>query len=79
MDDSSLREASTPGSAGVLRARQAAGFDELASSITRGKCIAFIGAGFSQPAVPGWADLLQDLTREVPDPRARKELLVRHM
>lgn len=46
----------------------------LLQSIRAGTCVAFVGAGFSQPAVPGWAELLRSLTKAVPDDTQRSEI-----
>jgi hypothetical protein len=40
-------------------------FSDLVAEIKRGNCVAFIGAGFSAPAVPGWRGLLVRLTKEL--------------
>jgi CheY-like chemotaxis protein len=37
----------------------------LVDAILGGRCIAFVGAGFSQPAVPGWPALLSELGRRL--------------
>jgi hypothetical protein len=39
----------------------------LVDEIKRGRCIAFVGAGFSAPVTPSWADLLKELAGRVPD------------
>lgn len=47
----------------------------LVDAILRGRCIAFVGAGVSSPAVPGWKELLVGIgarlgvTVELPDRR----------
>ena len=33
----------------------------LVEEIAEGRCVAFVGAGFVMPTVPGWVDLLADL------------------
>jgi hypothetical protein len=38
---------------------------QLGEAILAGRCIAFVGAGFSQPAVPGWTSLLSELGRRL--------------
>lgn len=46
---------------------------ELVSSILHGRCIAFVGAGFSAPEVPTWTELLSllakrlEMTPDLPD------------
>ena len=40
---------------------------DITSSILAGRCVAFIGAGFAMPAIPGWKALLQALIEEDPD------------
>lgn len=37
----------------------------LVNAILGGRCIAFVGAGFSQPAVPGWTDFLVKLAHRL--------------
>jgi CheY-like chemotaxis protein len=47
---------------------------ELVSAIQEGKCIAFVGAGFSGAAkLPGWVELLNELAQQV-EPRLRDHL-----
>lgn len=48
--------------------------DELIQAIREGCCVAFVGAGFVQPAVPGWKTLLKKLAAEIPDREARLEI-----
>ncbi len=40
---------------------------ELVRSIRDGNCVAFVGAGFSAPAVPGWSDLLERMAKRLPN------------
>jgi hypothetical protein len=47
--------------------------DDLKRAILAGECVAFVGAGFSAAAVPGWADLLRDLAQEL-EPTANRDL-----
>ena len=47
----------------------------LIQSIREGRCVAFVGAGFSQPLLPNWRQLLTLLARDVPDAALRQELL----
>ncbi len=37
----------------------------LVDSILNGRCIAFVGAGFTQPAVPAWTNLLAELGKRL--------------
>ena len=46
----------------------------LTTSIIDGRCIAFVGAGFCVPAVPGWQQLLADLTQHIQDPAAKADV-----
>lgn len=39
--------------------------DHLVESIIRGRCIAFVGAGFSAPVVPLWGSFLKDVAKEM--------------
>jgi hypothetical protein len=39
--------------------------DGLSSAILNGRCIAFVGAGFSQPAAHDWETLLKELGRQL--------------
>jgi hypothetical protein len=43
----------------------------LIHAIRTGRCIAFVGAGFVQPALPSWPALLAKLAKAVPDARER--------
>lgn len=45
--------------------------DDLARSIREGRCVAFIGAGFSQPLLPSWHELLRLLAATVDDHELR--------
>ena len=38
----------------------------LVNEIAEGRCVAFVGAGFVMPTVPGWIDLLADLATLTP-------------
>ena len=38
----------------------------LVDEIAEGRCVAFVGAGFVMPTVPGWVDLLADLATLTP-------------
>lgn len=50
-----------------LRQMTEAHLGELAEEIWRGRCIAFVGAGFSAAAqLPGWVELLRDVLSLVP-------------
>ena len=40
--------------------------DTLVKEIRSGNCVAFVGAGFSAPAVPPWDDLLKRICEEGP-------------
>ncbi len=42
--------------------------DGLVREIEEGRCVAFVGAGFAAPAVPGWKDLLTALLAKEPTP-----------
>ena len=58
------------------------GFDvpqHLVSEILSGRCIAFVGAGFSRPALPGWSELLRALSESIPayTPKKQRESLQR--
>jgi hypothetical protein len=47
----------------------------LVEEIVQGRCVAFVGAGFSQPVVPTWVELLRKLNGErVRSPAAHKLL-----
>lgn len=48
---------------------------ELVDSIQSGRCIAFVGAGFSIPSTPTWPKLLERLIGRVQDAGVRKQLL----
>ena len=39
----------------------------LIEEIKSGRCVAFVGAGFSCPAIPGWSSLLSKLIKGAPD------------
>ena len=39
--------------------------EALVDAILAGRCVAFVGAGFSRPAVPTWSDLLKELARKL--------------
>lgn len=45
---------------------------ELIDAIVHGRCVAFVGAGFSIPTVPPWNDLLRALVKAVPAPAPLK-------
>jgi hypothetical protein len=45
--------------------------DALVRAIRTGRCIAFVGAGFVQPALPSWPALLAKLAKSVPNKRER--------
>ena len=47
---------------------------ELVEALRSGGCIAFVGAGFSQPLMPSWHDLLGDLVKCVPVEATRDTL-----
>ena len=47
-----------------LTREQTAEFDELTRVVKSGKCVAFVGAGLSQPQCPGWRSLIELLCRE---------------
>lgn len=50
--------------------------DHLIAQIRAGRCVAFVGAGFSQPSRPSWRELLRRLARRIDDdPPRRDELL----
>ena len=54
-----------------LRQMTEAHLGELAEEIWRGRCIAFVGAGFSAAAaLPGWVELLRDALSLVPPEHA---------
>ncbi len=38
---------------------------KLKSAILRGRCIAFVGAGFAMPVVPGWGELLRLIAKSL--------------
>lgn len=40
---------------------------DLVSSIQDGRCVAFVGAGFAQPLMPSWHELLCRLTEDLDD------------
>ncbi|HRG94695.1 MAG TPA: SIR2 family protein [Polyangiaceae bacterium] len=40
----------------------------LVESIRAGRCVAFVGAGFAAPTIPGWHGLLTQLAARVADP-----------
>lgn len=46
----------------------------LVESIRNGNCVAFVGAGFSAPALPPWSKLLKELAKDL-DAEDRAELL----
>jgi len=50
---------------------------ELVDAIVHGRCVAFVGAGFSVPTVPPWKRLLLDLVEAVPLSDATKADLLR--
>jgi hypothetical protein len=41
--------------------------DELIADIHNGECVAFVGAGFSQPVMPGWSQLLRGVAESALD------------
>lgn len=41
--------------------------EDLARAIREGRCVAFVGAGFSQPLLPSWHELLKELAQRVED------------
>ncbi|MBX2811817.1 MAG: SIR2 family protein [Myxococcales bacterium] len=47
----------------------------LVQSIRDGRCVAFLGAGFSQPLLPDWREMLGLLAASVPDCDLRQELV----
>jgi len=42
--------------------------DHLVAEIKRGRCVAFVGAGFSAPVVPDWKGLLDELAKRARAP-----------
>ena len=46
----------------------------LLEEIKSGRCVAFVGAGFSCPAIPSWDQLLRDLIDHLPDDRSPESL-----
>lgn len=46
--------------------------DGLIREIEEGRCVAFVGAGFAAPAVPGWKDLLTALLEKEPKPDSQR-------
>lgn len=53
------------------------GFDppvDLIKTIREGRCVAFVGAGFSQPSMPGWVELLRSLAARIEEPAERRQL-----
>lgn len=48
--------------------------NELVTAINAGNCVAFVGAGFSAPAVPRWHDLLLQLTEKIDGKQAAERL-----
>jgi hypothetical protein len=48
--------------------------EPLVQSIRAGECVAFVGAGFSAAAVPGWASLLRKVAEQASRP-TREEVL----
>lgn len=46
----------------------------LLETIIGGRCVAFVGAGFSYPTVPDWQELLRRLTDRIEDAQIRSEL-----
>lgn len=43
--------------------------DELVNAILDGRCVAFVGAGFSASAIPGWKEFLLRLANKLPADR----------
>ena len=48
---------------------------DLVDSVRDGRCVAFVGAGFSQPTIPGWQGLLRELAEQI-EPRKRDPIRV---
>jgi hypothetical protein len=38
---------------------------KITTSILRGRCVAFVGAGFAMPAIPGWKSLLKSAAEDI--------------
>lgn len=49
----------------------------LIASIREGNCVAFVGAGFSAPALPTWRELLTELAKKPPDHEGLESWLAR--
>jgi hypothetical protein len=48
--------------------------ERLVDEIRRGRCIAFLGAGFSAPVCRSWPELLEAITTEVKDASVREQV-----
>jgi hypothetical protein len=48
--------------------------DELVRAVREGECVAFLGAGFSAPVVPGWKELLEGIAGKL-KAEPRREVL----
>lgn len=46
----------------------------LVESIRAGRCVAFVGAGFAAPTIPGWHGLLIRLAKKVKNPAVRSRI-----
>lgn len=46
----------------------------LVESIREGRCVAFIGAGFVAPTVPGWRETLDKLSAAITDPGKKDDI-----
>ncbi len=53
--------------------------DGLVDAVLEGRCVAFVGAGFSAAVVPTWVRLLETIALELPErARSQVEMLLRH-
>jgi hypothetical protein len=56
-------------------ARASTAFDAVCDSIRRGRCVAFVGAGFTAGAVPTWSELIWNLAEhERVDAETRRDI-----
>lgn len=49
-------------------------FEDLVAETRAGRCVAFIGAGFTSPVCRRWSDLLRHIAAEVPEASVREQV-----